>query len=169
VAHGDGQAKDGSGVTHGVNDLPVKDIVDLDHLIQPSTENPLLPNAIKREAGDRLLMVADCSQTSSSCRQIPHPHDRSARAQDHASARVREDGLDSVAIVGHSHLGVARSGVPELDGRVVGTSKNLVRGGGKEGAGSDVIGVAGEGHEGGRRGKVPEGSGGVVGAGEEVG
>lgn len=71
-----------------MDDLPVCDVVDLDHLVEPSTEQPTLAcpvGSVERQAGDRLLVVADLSQTASSTDEVPAPDDRPSCAEDKPS------------------------------------------------------------------------------------
>ena len=130
----DGEGENGCGVSHGVYDFPVCDVVHLDHLVETSTEQPTLARsvrAVKREAGHRLLVVADLTQTAPSADEIPASYDGPSCAENEPSRRVRQDGLDGVVGL-ERHLGLAGSGVPQLDRRVVRSRQDLMRGGGEE-------------------------------------
>lgn len=125
----DCERKDRSRVPHRMHDLPVRNIVYLDHLVQPTTQQPSLARsvrAVERQARHRLLMIADLPQTSPSTHQIPTSHHWSTSTEDESSRRVGEDSFDRVVGL-KGHFGVSRSRVPEFDRRVVGTCEDLVR------------------------------------------
>ena len=157
--HRYGQTHDRRGVPHRMYDLPILDIVHLDHLIQTSRQDPLGPT-VKRHAADRLLVVAQCPHTLAACHgQVPDSKDGATRGQRHvrSSGREEQDVLyRQVRAVGHGNLGLARSDIPKLDGRIVGSGEEERRVVGIEDKGTDVIGVAIERLEAGLGGNVPE-------------
>lgn len=95
-------------------------------MVQTSTKQPP-SSTIPSKAGNRLLVVADRPEAASSADEVPGADDGATRAEDHPAARVRQDGLNRVTIVAHRHFSVARSGIPEFDGFVIRSSKDLVR------------------------------------------
>ena len=146
-------------------DLPILNIVHLDHLIQPSRQDPPR-TTIKRHAADRLLVVAQRPHTLAACHgQVPDSKDGATRGQRHvrSSGREEQDVLHrQIRAVGHGDLGLARSNIPEFDGRVVGSGEEERRVVGVEDEGTDVVGVAIERLKAGLRWDVPEADGSVV-------
>src|SRR4051812_29850503 len=77
TTHRDSQTENWRRIPHGVHHLPVFHVVHLDHVIKTTCQHPL-PFSIESHAGDRLLMVAQRSDTTTSRCKIPNTEDGAA-------------------------------------------------------------------------------------------
>lgn len=88
-AHRECETQNRCGIPHGMNDVVITDIVDLDHLVQTRSEQPRRLR-VKRERCHGLLVVRQGTDTSTTCNEVPHSQDRARGRKHRRPGGIRE-------------------------------------------------------------------------------
>ena len=157
-----GEGEDGTGVLGSGDDVPVCSLEDLDVAVERAGDDAAAVGG-QGERGDGLLVVGDQAEGLSG-HEIEDRDGGACGGEKGGTAGEREDFLDRVGVLEGEDGTAGGTGVPDADGRVVGTGDEEVVAVRHEGAGTDVILVAGEHARGRVGGQVPETNSLVVGA-----